>query len=67
MSRRAGTLRLPVDHSTLRVEAANTMLQAWICADSVLAAMLVRLAIVVVMAFQLIAFLAGLALITFRA
>lgn len=66
MSRWTGALRLSVDHSTLRVEAADTVLQARIRTNSVLAATFVRLAVVVVMALELIALLARLALVTFR-
>lgn len=67
VSRRARTLCLPVDNATLRIEAAHAVLQAWIRADSVFAATLVRLAVVVVMALELIALLARLALVTLRA
>jgi len=67
VSRRARALRLPVNHSTLRVEATHAMLQARIRANPELAATFVRLAVIVVMAFQLVAFLARLALVTFRA
>lgn len=67
MSGWTGALRLPVDHAALRVEATNAVLQARIRANSVLAATFVRLAIVIVMAFQLVALLTRLALIPFGA
>lgn len=66
VSRWARALRLPVNHPTLRVEAADAVLQARIRADAVLAATLVGLAIVVVMALQLVALLARFALVALR-
>lgn len=66
VSRWTRALRLPVNHPTLRVKAADAVLQARIRANSVFAATFVRLAIVVVVALQLIAFLARLALVALR-
>jgi len=66
VSRWTRALRLPVNHSALRVEAAHAMLQARIRANPVFTATFVRLAVIIVMAFQLVAFLAWFALITFR-
>lgn len=67
VSRRARALRLSVNHSALRVEAAHAVLQARIRADPVLAATLVGLAILVAMALQLVALLARLTLVALRA
>lgn len=67
MSRRTRALRLPINHPALRVEAAHTVLEAGIRAHTVLAAPFVGLAVLVSMALQLIALLAGLPLEPFWA
>lgn len=67
MPRWARTLRLPVHHSALRVEATNAVLKARVRANPVIAAPFVRLAVVVPVALQLVAFLARFSLETFRA
>lgn len=57
---------MPINYSALRVEATHAVLQARVRANAVLAATLVRLAVVVVMALQLVALLARLSLVAFR-
>lgn len=64
---RTRALRLPVNHSTLRVEPAHAMLEAGVRAYPVLAAPFVRLAVLVPVALQLVALLAWLPLEPFRA
>lgn len=63
----AGALGLPADNPALRVEAADTVLQARVRADAVFAAPFVRLAVVVPMALELVALLTRFSLETFRA
>lgn len=67
VSRWTRALSLPVNYSALCVEAADTMLQARICANAILAASFVGLAVVVMMAFQLVTFLTGFSLVSFWA
>lgn len=67
MSRWTRTLRVSIDHPTLSVEATNAVLQTRIRTDSIVAAALVRFAIVVSVALELITFLAGFPLISFGA
>lgn len=64
---RTGALRVPINHSAPRIEAANSMLQARIRAMALLAAPLVRLAVVVSVTLQFHALLRGFALMALGA
>lgn len=62
-----GALSLPVDDLTLGVEATNTVLQARVRANALFTTLFVGFAVLVFVAFKLVAFLGRLALIALGA